>query len=211
MDAFPVIKDNYYFECSRCGNCCTGDIQIQLNLYDLYKMSRFMGMDTTRDLFDKNYIRLTGHEHGVRIPAIRFKNRPFKFCPFLINDADENGFNEGLCSLHPDHKPLICAMAPAGRIVDFDNDSEQFVFIKPASDCPGVDSKKENHLSEILDIYNLELNLQKRFFRILDSLRDRELDDSFYLENLYSFNVSADFHEIMVHLENRFVNTPVYG
>jgi Fe-S-cluster containining protein len=205
MKSFPVLNDIYHFECTKCGNCCCGDISITLNLYDLYKMARFLNIKTTKELFNKNYVRLSKHEHNVWIPEIQFKRSPLKFCPFLINDADDKNYNQGLCSLHPEHKPLICSLAPVGRIVDFYDDSDEYVFIKPATDCPGVDSKIENKLSEKIAKYDIELCYQKRFFKILEELKDSDYSKAYYQERLYSFSVNIEFDKIIQSIENKLL------
>lgn len=206
MKSFPVINDIYHFDCTKCGNCCCGDISITLNIYDLYKMARCLNMKTTKELFDTNYVRLVKHDQNVWIPEIQFKRSPSKFCPFIINDADEKNYNQGLCSLHPKNKPLICALAPVGRIVDFYDDTDEFVFIKPATDCPGVDSNKENRLSDDITAHNIELNLQKRFFRILEQLKEVDYPKSDYLENLYIFSVNLKFDKIIQSIEEKLFN-----
>ena len=206
MSSFQIIDDTYLFECTKCGNCCTGDIRISLNLYDLYKMARFLKMESTRELFDQNYVSLFKHnEHNVWLPEIQFKTKPLKFCPFLINEADDKNYIQGLCSLHPEHKPLICAMAPVGRVLDFDDNSDQFVFMKPAMDCPGVDEKKENHLHEDIKTYKDELNFQKRFFRILEQLKVVDYSKKYYQENLYQFSVEMDFNQTIQSFEDKLI------
>ena len=163
-------------------------------------------MESTRELFDQNYIILfQPEEHKVWLPEIQFKTKPLKFCPFLINEADDKNYIQGLCSLHPDHKPLICAMAPVGRVLDFDDDSDQFVFIKPAADCPGVDEKKENHLHEDIKAYKEELNFQKRFFRILEQLKVVDYSKKYYQENLYQFSVEMDFNQTIQSFEDKLI------
>ncbi|MBN1409046.1 MAG: hypothetical protein JW956_14700 [Calditrichaceae bacterium] len=190
-----------------CGNCCSGDIRITLNLYDLYKMARYLKMKSTIELFDRDYVRLFKlDEHNVWLPEIQFKTNPLKFCPFLINEVDDKKYLQGLCSLHPEYKPLICAMAPVGRILDFDNDSDQFVFMKPAPDCPGADQKKEHHLSKDIKSYDVELNFQKRFFRILEQLKAVDYSKEYYQEYLYQFYVNLEFPDIIESIENRFIH-----
>ena len=206
MESFKVINDTYYFDCTKCGNCCTGEIRITLNLFDLHKLARFLGMNSTRELFDKNYVHLFKHEHDVWLPEIKFKTSPLKFCPFLINDVDDKKYIQGLCSLHPDHKPLICALSPVGRIIDFYDDSDQFVFIKPATDCLGVDSEKMNRLSDDIAQYTSELSLQKRFFKILEQLGEAEYPEEYYTENLYLFPIHLEFHEIIQSIEEKLDN-----
>ncbi|MEJ2544098.1 MAG: YkgJ family cysteine cluster protein [Calditrichaceae bacterium] len=206
MSSFQIIDDTYLFECTKCGNCCSGNIRISLNLFDLYKMARFLKLNSTKELFQDNYVRLFKHEeHNVWLTEIQFKSDPLKFCPFLINEADDKNYMQGLCSLHPEHKPLICAMAPVGRVLDFDDDSDQFVFMKPAVDCPGVDEEKENHLSNDIRIHKEELNLQKRFFRILEQLKEADYSREYYLKNLYQFKVNQNFSDVMKSIENRIM------
>ena len=209
MSSFQVIDDTYFFECTNCGNCCTGDIRITLNLYDLYKMARILKFPATTELFGKNYIQLFKHEHNVWLPEMRFKTRPFKFCPFLINEADDKNYIQGLCSLHPDSKPLICTLAPVGRILDFDEGSDQFVFIKPAPDCPGVDEKKENHLAGDVSAHSYELNLQKRFFRILEQLKETNYPVEYFQENLYYFDINPNFNDIVKLIEGRLIRPEI--
>ena len=209
MKSFPIINDIYYFDCTKCGNCCTGDIRITLNLYDLYKMARFLRMKSTQDLFNQNCVQLFKHEHNVWLPEIQFKTSPLKFCPFLINDADDKNYIQGLCSLHPEHKPLICALAPVGRILDFDEGSDQFVFIKPALDCPGVDEKKENHLSEDVAAFSEELSHQKLFFRILEQLKEADYPPAYYQEKLYHFDVDLNFNVIIKLIEDKLIHPEI--
>lgn len=205
MNSFPVINDTYHFECTKCGNCCTGDIRITLNLYDLYKMARYLKMKSIKELFDQKYVRLFKNEHNVWLPEIKFKSRPLKFCPFLSNYADENNYIQGLCSLHPDHKPLICALAPVGRILDFDESCDKFVFMKPASDCPGIDSNKENQLSNDVAQNMRGLNLQKRFFNILEQIKEADYSMEYYQKNLYLFPVNLEFNKIIQSLEDKLI------
>ena len=209
MNEFTIIQNRYNFKCTKCGNCCTGDIRIQLNPYDLYKMARFLDMKSTCELFDRRYVRLFSHEQGVWAPEIQFKTGPFKFCPFLLNNLDENEQFEGLCALHEKHKPLVCTMAPIGRTIDFEDNREEYVFIDPAPDCPGIDSDKENNLMDILEKCDRELYYQRKFFRILENIKDFGLSKSYYLENLYYFNIRPDFNEILDLLENKFINTAI--
>ena len=210
MSSLPTIDDTYDFDCTKCGNCCSGDIRITLNLYDLYKIAHFLKIKSTHKLFDQNYVRLFKlNEHNVWLPEIQFKTSPLKFCPFLINDADDKNYIQGLCRLHPEYKPLICSMAPIGRILDFDEESDQFVFLKSAPDCPGVYEKKENHLSEDIATFSDELNLQKRFFRILGQLKEIDYSIEYYQENIYQFNIDLDFYKIIKSIEDKLIQPDI--
>jgi hypothetical protein len=72
-------------------------------------------------------------------PRLRFRSQPLRQCPFLINDMG-TGVYRGLCSLHPDFKPLVCVLSPLARTVT-DHDGaveERWAFVPPVKGCPGV-------------------------------------------------------------------------
>ena len=171
---FPEIINEYNFRCTLCANCCTGDQSVLLNLYDLYIMAGHLSMANTKQLFDDHWLRLLKIEQNVWLPQVRFKLKPYKFCPFLISDRSECGKLIGLCSLHPENKPLVCAMAPVGRIIDFESDKDEFVYVKPAPDCPGVNIKQVNYLDDLKKNYKIELVYQKRFFNILEHIKRKK-------------------------------------
>jgi len=202
---FPIIQKTYQFECTRCGNCCSGEQQVNLNPYDLYKMAVYKGYNHTRELFENNIVHLVQAQNNAWIPQIKFKSIKRKkrqsFCPFLINELDEHDKLLGLCSLHPDKKPLICAMAPAGRIQDFKNNSEEYIFVKPAADCPGVDIQKENKLSDLILSKKKELDYEKRFLKMLDALDQHYLAPEFYYKSFYSFSTCKIFENILQEIE----------
>lgn len=203
----PIIDNTYRFECRQCGSCCTGNMKIHLNLYDLYKMSRFIKFAGADELFDQKFVYLAPGENKTWIPQIRFKNKPFKFCPFLINEMDEQDRLKGFCSMHPDSKPLICAQAPVGRIIDFKTNSNRWVFIKPAPDCQGIYSLKSNYLKDHKIKYQQELDYQYRFFRILESIKNNNLSKREYLCLLYYFPVDHSFETILEEKERQFIKT----
>ncbi len=206
---FTIIQSTFNFECTMCGNCCTGDQKVNLNLYDLYKLTQFRNLENTRQLFEEKIVQLVKAQNNAWIPQIFFKSlkkttskkqlpkHNLIFCPFLINELDDQNNLKGLCSLHPDKKPLICAMAPVGRILDLKSKTEKFVFVKPAPDCPGVESEKENRLIDLQKSLSTELGYEKRFYKILDNLQDKDQTRSFYLENIYSFATTTPFEEIL--------------
>lgn len=201
MKNFPEIKNTYKFKCSRCANCCTGDQKVHLDLYDLYKLARFHNYAHTGILFAVGLVILIPVEQGVFLPRIRFKHKPFRFCPFLINEA----YN-GLCSLHPDYKPLVCTMAPVGREVDFENGTDRYLFVKPAPDCPGVHSEVQNNLTDLKEMYTQELNWQKTFFHILHHLQTARWTREVFLEKLYTFHTHIPFSEILSDFERQFIS-----
>lgn len=201
---FSIIKNSYNFECTKCGNCCTGDQKVNLNPYDLYKMARYKGFNHTKDLFDSRLVHLVKSQNNAWIPQIKFKSvskKKLKFCPFLVNQITDDNKLLGLCSLHPNLKPLICSMSPVGRVLDFKQETEQYIFVKPATDCPGVERKKANNLVEQIESKKDELDYEKRFIKILDYITLKNIHQKIYIDHLYYFYVHLPFKKIILNLE----------
>ena len=196
---FPIIENSYQFECTKCGNCCTGDQKVNLNPYDLYKMARYKGYNHTELLFENKLVHLVQSQNNAWIPQISFKviAKGHRFCPFLINELNEHNKLLGLCSLHPDKKPLICTMAPVGRTIDFAAGVENYIFVKPAPDCPGVDIRNENSLAVLQNRLNDELMYEKLFLKILDKLILNNPPKTFYQDHLYCFPVTSNIKDIL--------------
>lgn len=199
---FKHITNFYNFSCTNCGNCCTGDQKIHLALYDLYRLARFNKFRDTRQLFDSGIIVLVKTERNVFIPRIRFKVKPFQFCPYLINQPEK-----GLCSLHPNYKPLICSLAPVGHVVDFENNEQGFLFVKPAPDCPGVDSPYSNLLEDVIKKYEVELDYQKRFFALLNKIQNHNWKRDKFINDLYSLTTEQGFEEQLYAMEQKINNS----
>jgi len=193
-DKFPVIRESYNFECTLCGNCCSGVQDVLLDWYDLYRMAIFLNFNHTSQLFKAGFTELRSGPALLRLPYIRFKVKPCRFCPFLENHIDE-GKITGLCRLHPGSKPLVCSLAPVSRTIDFATGEESWHFVKPAPDCPGVNSSVVNSLPETISARSKELEYQTRFFRLLYRLSDsdRQLPDEWFIRHLYSFDCGLGF------------------
>lgn len=190
-----------------CGNCCTGDQQVNLTPFDIYKITKFKGYDHTKFLFENNLVHLVQSQNNAWIPQIKFKSvskENHKFCPFLINELDEQNKLLGLCSLHPESKPLICSMAPVGRIVDFKNELEEYIFVKPAPDCPGVNIKKENRLADLKHSLKDALEYEKQFLKVLDQTVHKNFPKEFYPKHLYLFSVDRSFNDIINSISKSF-------
>ncbi|MBN2424436.1 MAG: hypothetical protein JXR46_05600 [Calditrichaceae bacterium] len=179
---------------------------IYLNPYDLYKMCRYFNFDTTDGLFLRNIIRLESAENNTWQPVINFRKKPFVFCPFLINEQDEQGKLKGLCKLHPDYKPLICSLAPVGRAICLDTDNDEFIFVKPAPDCAGIGSDITNDLSEIVKQKYKELSFQKRFFKLLEKCSEKSYKKDDYNRLLYTFSMNKNFPDILTDMEKMIKN-----
>lgn len=197
-DKFPVIRENYNFACTLCGNCCSGVQDVLLDWYDLYRMARFLEFENTARLFKAGLVELRTGPEQLRLPYIRFKQRPYRFCPFLENHIDDDKIS-GLCRLHPGHKPLVCGLAPVSRTIDFENDQESWHFVKPAPDCPGVDSSQVNSLAGTIQTWSNELAYQTRFFHLLYRLSGsgKQFADEWFIRRLYNFDCQISFERQM--------------
>lgn len=200
-NTFPIITDTFKFECTRCGNCCTGDQQVFLNPFDLMRMASFLKLASSKELFDRSLVRLVQGENRAWLPQMRFKNKPFRFCPFLINEEDDQGRLLGLCRLHPYHKPLICSLAPVGRRVDLQSGKIDYLLVSPAPDCPGVDSDVKNRLSDVLKVNRTGLSYQTRFFKLLRQALARNWPRQKYLQEFYTFSIMEEFEDILSSME----------
>jgi len=182
--------ETLHFSCTLCGECCSGDMKVFLNSYDLYKMGRKLKMEHTLELFEKGYVSLDWGQNGLRLPRIQFKTKPFPFCPFLMNDFQEERGLLGLCSLHPVYKPLVCKLAPLYREIDLQEDTDKLNFILPHPACPGqredqiLDPKKERE-----QLKN-ELEFEMRYYRLLSH---GDSDPSF----LWQFPLKEQFSRIL--------------
>jgi len=192
VSAFQVIQHSFRFDCRQCGNCCTGDQQVWLTPDDLRRMALFLRYAHTRLLFENHYVKWGRGEHGARRPIMRFKSlKKFRFCPFLINDLEEDGTPKGLCRLHPYHKPLICRLAPVGRVWHADSERSEWLFVKPAPDCPGVESPVLQELATWTAPVKHSLSEEEHYLRQLNQLIARGAPDKAY-EKLCLFPVTSE-------------------
>lgn len=199
------MEETYDFQCTCCGDCCTGDMKININLYDLYKLALRFDMDNTSELFSKGLIRLVKVQNDVWTPQIIFKKEPFVFCPWLINDLGEDDVLRGFCSLHPHDKPLICKMAPAGRIVDFPSGDVEYVLTTPTENCPGMQLKNSHSLEELKKTLKVELDYEYRFYRLLEEKTLIAMDRDSMEKKFYSISLSVSFESHLLELERIFL------
>jgi Fe-S-cluster containining protein len=163
-------SDVFHFECTACGDCCRGDIDIFLNAQDLWRMLGFTGFSAVRELFDASLVTRHSLKGGGYRPKIKFKTRPAVFCPFLENSISEENELKGNCKLHPTYKPLVCKTAPFGRVID-DTGENQWWFTEPISGCPGCAGLKTNSVSDLIGEHSSDFVLEQRYFEVLDHLQ----------------------------------------
>lgn len=89
-----------YFECKRCGYCCTG-IDIPYDPKSIFEIAEYLGL-AVNEAIDKYYGVIT--ENGKYIEFQSHKRNP---CPFLISDSQ----NKKSCTIYP-VRPHACRDFP---------------------------------------------------------------------------------------------------
>ncbi len=158
----------YRFSCTLCGDCCWGDQVVRLNKEDLILMAQFKGFDRTSELFTQGLVEAIREESGWR-PRIRFRTKPARFCPFLQNNITEEGTLQGLCSLHPLFKPLVCHLSPLGRSLDLQENTQEWKVIAPVEGCPGMGKGAARKVNQDLEKFQTRLANEKEFFQFLQN------------------------------------------
>ncbi len=180
-------------------------MDIKLNLYDLYKIGKYLGLESTSQLFNKKIVSLSKGQNGIDIPKMIFKTSPYTFCPFLINDMDEDMNLKGYCSLHPYKKPLVCILAPISKEYDTETLKENYSFTKPTENCPGTLSDDEFDINELLKPVASEIKYENRYFSILEYILANDIKN--YQDKLYHFKLKDSFDEIIESKANFFLPT----
>ena len=202
--SWPEITQDFKFKCTLCGECCRGNMNVFLNLYDLYKLSNFAGYTKSDDLFKNRIVDLVVGQNQITVPKIRFKRSPTVFCPFLENELSDDNNLFGRCRLHPLDKPLICKLSPIARQIDLPSGKIKYLLVEPAPGCPGMGKPEKNALSSIINNLDDELEFEKRFYILLDSIRSRKTDPFLKEKMLYYFSTDIPFEKTLSHLENQF-------
>ncbi len=167
-------------------------MKVFVNSHDLFKMGRFLGFSHTGELFEGGFICMDKGQNGLFLPRIRFKTRPFSFCPFLINDLGEDGVLRGRCSLHLEHKPLVCRLAPLHRMLDLESGEDVFDFMLPHPGCPGGTAGGIISVKEERQALQRELDFEGRYYALLSRVGEGEAPGF-----LWRFSLAGDFEEIL--------------
>jgi Fe-S-cluster containining protein len=105
----------FSYTCHRCRRCCSGK-RIWVNPYEVYRLSRRLGMTTTG--FIEQHTVNGGTELAVRDDLT---------CVFL----GEQG-----CGVHSD-RPLVCRLYPLGRVVQ-SGEPDRYFLMEPHPQSEGV-------------------------------------------------------------------------
>jgi len=93
-----------------------------------------------------------------------------------MNEITETGLYHGLCSLHPDFKPLVCALSPLTRQVTDTGTGpvkEVWSFLPPVEGCPGCG---QGELLPLLPPVSLKKQLEEEVTQ-MRRLLARAIDD----------------------------------
>ncbi len=125
------VDEPFRFHCTQCGDCCRNREDIILSAWDIYRMSKALGL-TAEEAAGRYCEAYIGS--GSRVPIIRLKPEGAgRRCPMLKNRK---------CAIHG-AKPTVCAMFPIGRCFSFGREDGEakkdgltgveFIFVDP--DC----------------------------------------------------------------------------
>jgi Fe-S-cluster containining protein len=79
MDQEPWFKDGLRFQCSQCGDCCTGAPgHVWVNQEEIHNLSKQIGVD--EEEFERKYVRRV----GIRKSLVEFPNGD---CVFFDSNA----------------------------------------------------------------------------------------------------------------------------
>ena len=101
---YLAAGDRFAFRCAGCGGCCRGREDLVLSGYDLYRLSRRLGLPPkiTARAFCRSYIGAVSRLPVLRLAPVRAERNN---CPFLTG---------GRCAVH-EARPLACALYPLGQ------------------------------------------------------------------------------------------------
>ena len=155
-------------------------------------MATHRGIANTGELFSQGLVETRRDDNGFWRPYIRFRQRPVRMCPFLQNSVTATGSIQGKCILHPFDKPLVCHLAPLGRILDLETNHEQWQVYEPAPGCPGMGIGELRTLSQELSPFQSRLDAEAEFFAELEKLSPTCIDEAEAIVRLFSFEVRAE-------------------
>ena len=88
----------------RCFTDCCRDLNLMLTPYDVLRLKRCLGMDST-DLLDRNTLRMTDPDWKVPVLKLKMGEDSSRTCPFVVKAG---------CRVYPD-RPGACRAYPLGR------------------------------------------------------------------------------------------------
>ena len=105
-----TLEDRFATGCRNCNGCCKNGSDVTLSAYDLYRVSKEMGL-SIKDFFEKYCDLIEGSNSSVPIILLQLSDETDK-CILLKN---------GKC-ISNDARPTVCAMHPLGRFIEYEAD-----------------------------------------------------------------------------------------
>lgn len=168
-------------------------MRVFLNPQDLLKMRRARGLEHNQQLLDQGLIVLDRGQRDLLLPRILFrKTSGLQFCPFLENRLEDDGTLKGLCGLHPDRKPLVCALAPTARELDLETGGSRFYFQEPVKGCPGCLSEHPYFMNRLFPQIEEELELEREYLMRLNQAVNRGDSSEEILKRIFNLHVRKD-------------------
>lgn len=211
--------DRFVFACHpgvSCFNKCCGDVNIFLSPYDVLRMKKRLGMNSS-DFLDRYALLPVQKDMKTPVVVLRMNDDEAKTCPFLTTDG---------CGIYSD-RPWPCRMYPLGLAAQKDTPDgwrgERFYFLMKENVCQGFEEPREWSVQEWLDGQGIdeydwwgegfkELTLHKHFedggalspekmHMLFTACYDLDKFREFVFEStlLQRFEVDEDFVEEMQH------------
>ena len=144
-----TLDDSFVFRCDQgldCFTCCCRDVAIVLTPYDVLRMKRALGLDSSEFLVRYTVSPFSKEQ---KIPVVLLKMDPeSKKCPFV---------GAGGCSIYS-HRPWACRMYPLG-LAEPDRPSatdSAFHFLIREEFCHGHDAGRPLTVREWIDRQGIE-------------------------------------------------------
>lgn len=125
-------KGGLRFECTQCGNCCTGEPgYVWVSREEIRRISLFLGRDD--EWLDQHQLRRVGFKYSLT-------ERPNGDCVYLVKDAH----GQRMCSIYP-VRPLQCRTWPFWSV----NLKTPGAWAEAAGMCPGMNNGRTYSFEEI--------------------------------------------------------------
>ncbi len=129
-------QSRFRFACQCCGECCRRDVDILINPYDVFRLTRHLKITTTEFLsqYATEYLGPDSH-----MPLVVLKHTQAGHCVFLKGNR---------CSIWRD-RPSVCRLYPLGKFVGSDGKLRFYLNPLPRF-CRGRKKKKYRTLTQWL-------------------------------------------------------------
>jgi Fe-S-cluster containining protein len=131
--------DTFRFACHpgvSCFNRCCGDVNVFLSPYDVLRLKKRLGMQSS-EFLEKHTLMPIQKDMRTPVVVLRMNDDEAKSCPFLTDDG---------CGVYSD-RPWPCRMFPLGLASQKDTPDgwrgERFYFLLQEEVCKGFDEPKE--------------------------------------------------------------------